>query len=67
MTIDALITGLSKGLELSAEEIADTLWLALQIEESQPELSVGAGLKENPPQPLRGGESRRYCQNPWRK
>jgi hypothetical protein len=49
--IDALITGLSKGLELSAEEIADTLWLALQIEESQPELSVGAKLRENPPQP----------------
>ena len=49
--IDALITGLSKGLELSAEEIADTLWLALQIEESQPELSVRTELKENPPQP----------------
>jgi AAA-like domain len=49
--IDALITGLSKGLELSAEEIADTLWLALQIEESQPELSVRAELRENPPQP----------------
>jgi formylglycine-generating enzyme required for sulfatase activity len=55
--IDALITGLSKGLELSAEEIADTLWLALQIEESQPELSVRAGLRENPPQPpLKRGE-----------
>jgi uridine kinase len=55
--IDALITGLSKGLELSAEEIADTLWLALQIEESQPELSVVAGLKEDPPQPpLKRGE-----------
>jgi GTPase SAR1 family protein len=49
--IDALITGLSKGLELSAEEIADTLWLALQIEESQPELGVRAELKENPSQP----------------
>ncbi len=49
--IDALITGLSKGLELSAEEIADTLWLALQIEESQAELSVRAELRENPPQP----------------
>jgi hypothetical protein len=58
--IDALITGLSKGLELSAEEIADTLWLALQIEESQPELSVGAELKENPPQPpLERGEPER--------
>jgi cyanophycinase len=55
--IDALITGLSKGLELSAEEIADTLWLALQIEESQPELSVRAELRENPPQPsLEQGE-----------
>jgi hypothetical protein len=55
--IDALITGLSKGLELSAEEIADTLWLALQIDESQPELSVRAGLKEDPPQPpLKRGE-----------
>jgi formylglycine-generating enzyme required for sulfatase activity len=55
--IDALITGLSKGLELSAEEIADTLWLALQIEESQPELSVGAELRENSPQPtLKQGE-----------
>jgi GTPase SAR1 family protein len=50
MTIDALITGLSKGLELSAEEIADTLWLALQIEESQPELSIEAELRENSPQ-----------------
>jgi AAA-like domain/Effector-associated domain 10 len=56
--IDALITGLSKGLELSAEEIADTLWLALQIEESQPELSVRAELRENPPQPtLAQGET----------
>jgi GTPase SAR1 family protein len=55
--IDALITGLSKGLELSAEEIADTLWLALQIEESQPELSIRAELKEDPPQPpLKRGE-----------
>jgi Effector-associated domain 10/Protein of unknown function (DUF1257)/EVE domain len=55
--IDALITGLSKGLELSAEEIADTLWLALQIEESQPELSVRAELRENLPQPtLEQGE-----------
>jgi DNA-directed RNA polymerase specialized sigma24 family protein/predicted RNA-binding protein with PUA-like domain len=55
--IDALITGLSKGLELSAEEIADTLWLALQIEESQPELGVRAELRENPPQPtLEQGE-----------
>jgi RNA polymerase sigma factor (sigma-70 family) len=55
--IDALITGLSKGLELSAEEIADTLWLALQIEESQPELGVRAELKENPSQPtLEQGE-----------
>jgi hypothetical protein len=33
--IDTLITALSKELELSAEEIADTIWLALQIQESQ--------------------------------
>ncbi|MGK7930125.1 MAG: SAV_2336 N-terminal domain-related protein [Microcystaceae cyanobacterium] len=32
--IDSLITALSQELELSAEEIADTIWLALQIDES---------------------------------
>jgi formylglycine-generating enzyme required for sulfatase activity len=37
MTIDALITGLSKELELSATEIADTIWLAMQIEVSPSE------------------------------
>ncbi len=51
MTIDSLITGLSKELELSAVEIADVIWLALQIDESQLELSVGAGLRDYPPQP----------------
>ena len=35
--IDTLITALSNELELSAEEIADTIWLALQIQESQSE------------------------------
>lgn len=33
--IDLLVTALSKELELSAEEIADTIWLAMQIEISQ--------------------------------
>jgi formylglycine-generating enzyme required for sulfatase activity len=48
--IDSLITGLGKALELSAEEIADTLWLALQIEESQSESTVGAMVKDDDPQ-----------------
>jgi hypothetical protein len=33
--IDELITALSKEVGMSAEEIADTIWLALQIQESQ--------------------------------
>lgn len=57
MTIDALITGLSKELELSATEIADTIWLAMQIEVSPAESIATAGLRENPPQPpLERGE-----------
>ncbi|MDY7005192.1 MAG: SAV_2336 N-terminal domain-related protein [Cyanobacteriota bacterium] len=35
--IDKLITALSKEMEMSTEEIADTIWLALQIQESQSE------------------------------
>ena len=35
--IDELITALSKGVEMSAKEIADTIWLALQMQESQSE------------------------------
>ncbi|GGA17779.1 SAV_2336 N-terminal domain-related protein [Okeania sp. KiyG1] len=35
--IDELITALSKEIEMSTEEIADTIWLALQIQESQSE------------------------------
>ncbi len=33
--IDKLITALSKEVEMSAEEIADTIWLALQMQEFQ--------------------------------
>lgn len=33
--IDQLITALSKAVELSAEEIADTIWLALHISQSE--------------------------------
>lgn len=33
--IDELITALSKEVGMSAEEMADTIWLALQIQESQ--------------------------------
>ncbi|NEP80270.1 MAG: hypothetical protein F6K39_20150, partial [Okeania sp. SIO3B3] len=35
--IDKLITALSQEVEMSTEEIADTIWLALQIQESQSE------------------------------
>ncbi len=35
--IDQLITALSKEVEMSAEEIADTIWLALQMQEFQAE------------------------------
>ncbi|MGB3511488.1 MAG: SAV_2336 N-terminal domain-related protein [Microcoleaceae cyanobacterium] len=35
--IDKLITALSKKVGMSTEEIADTIWLALQIQESQSE------------------------------
>jgi hypothetical protein len=35
--IDQLITALSKEIEMSAEEIADTIWLALQMQEFQAE------------------------------
>src|SRR4028118_752171 len=40
--IDPLITALSKEIEMSAEEIADTIWLALQMQEFQAE-SVSSG------------------------
>lgn len=42
--INQLITALSQKLELSAEEIADTIWLALQIDQFSSEQS-------DPPQP----------------
>ena len=35
--IDQLITALNKEIEMSAEEIADTIWLALQMQEFQAE------------------------------
>lgn len=41
--IDQLITALSKEIEMSAEEIADTIWLALQMQEFHAE-SVSSGL-----------------------
>ncbi|AFZ01290.1 SAV_2336 N-terminal domain-related protein [Calothrix sp. PCC 6303] len=44
--IDQLITALSKEVEMSAVEIADTLWLALQMQEFQAE-SVSSGLPLN--------------------
>ena len=48
--INQLITALSQELELSAEEIADTIWLALQIDQFSSEQS-------DPPQPpLKSGE-----------
>jgi hypothetical protein len=50
--IDTLITALSNELELSAEEIADTIWLALQIQESQSE-STTTPKKNALPPPLR--------------
>ena len=49
--IDTLITALSKELELSAEEIADTIWLALQIQESQSESTATQKLKNDLSQP----------------
>jgi hypothetical protein len=49
--IDTLITALSKELELSAEEIADTIWLALQIQESQLESTATQKLKNDLSQP----------------
>ncbi|MFM9264953.1 SAV_2336 N-terminal domain-related protein [Tychonema sp. BBK16] len=48
--IDTLITALSTELELSAEEIADTIWLALKIQESQSE-SATQKLKNDLSQP----------------
>ena len=47
--IDELITALSKEVKMSAEEIADTIWLALQIQESQLESvsSDSSLVKEN--------------------
>ena len=45
--IDTLITALSKELDLSAEEIADTIWLALQIQESQSESTATQKLKND--------------------
>lgn len=53
--IDTLITALSNELELSAEEIADTIWLALQIQESQSE-STTTPKKNDLPPPLRSEE-----------
>jgi len=53
--IDTLITALSNELELSAEEIADTIWLALQIQESQSE-STTTPKKNALPPPLRSEE-----------
>ncbi len=48
--INQLITALSQELELSAEEIADTIWLALQIDQFSSEQS-------DPPQPpIKRGE-----------
>ncbi|WP_375490819.1 DUF1822 family protein [uncultured Nostoc sp.] len=45
--IDQLITALSKEIEMSAEEIADTIWLALQMQEFQAEsVSFGFPLKK---------------------
>ncbi|MHC5771986.1 MAG: SAV_2336 N-terminal domain-related protein, partial [Nostoc sp.] len=44
--IDQLITALSKEVEMSAEEIADTIWLALQMQEFQAE-SVSSGCPLN--------------------
>ncbi|MBD2343636.1 sigma-70 family RNA polymerase sigma factor [Anabaena subtropica] len=41
--IDQLITALSKEVKMSAAEIADTIWLALQMQEFQPE-SVSSDL-----------------------
>jgi hypothetical protein len=41
--IDQLIAALSKEVEMSAEEIADTIWLALQMQEFQTE-SVSSSL-----------------------
>ena len=56
--IDTLITALSKELELSAEEIADTIWLALQIQESQSESTATQKLKNDLSQPsLKSKES----------
>ena len=49
--IDTLITTLSKELELSAEEIADTIWLALQIQESQSESTATQNSKNDLSQP----------------
>ena len=49
--INTLITALSKELELSAEEIADTIWLALQIQESQFESTATQKLKNDLSQP----------------
>jgi hypothetical protein len=49
--IDTLITALSKELELSAEEIADTIWLALQIQESQSESTATQNSKNDLSQP----------------
>ncbi|YAF98605.1 MAG: SAV_2336 N-terminal domain-related protein [Nodularia sp. CChRGM 3473] len=43
--IDQLITALSKEVEMSAEEIADTIWLALQLYEFQTE-SVSSDIKK---------------------
>ena len=49
--IDTLITALSNELELSAEEIADTIWLALQIQKSQSESTATQNSKNDLPQP----------------
>jgi GUN4-like/AAA-like domain len=56
--IDSLIAGLSKELELSAEEIADTIWLALQIQES-PSESTATENFDSSQSPLKREESAR--------
>lgn len=66
--INELITALSQELELSAKEIADTIWLALQMdqfsaEDIDPQPPLKKGELEQPPlkqgeleQPLKRGE-----------
>ncbi|WDD36284.1 SAV_2336 N-terminal domain-related protein (plasmid) [Nostoc sp. UHCC 0926] len=56
--IDQLITALSKEVEMSAEEIADTIWLALQMQEFQAEsVSFGFPLKKEDERAINEQES----------